>query len=36
VADLATADALAVVPEDVAQVVPGQVLDCLVLARVRS
>ena len=36
VADLSTADALAVVPEDVTQVVPGQVLDCLVLGRVRS
>ncbi len=34
VADLSTADALAVVPEDVTQVVPGQVLDCLVLGRV--
>ena len=36
VADLSTADALALVPEDVTQVVPGQVLDCLVLGRVRS
>ena len=36
VADLSTADALALVPEDVTQVVPGQVLDCLLLGRVRS
>jgi len=36
VADLSTADALALVPQDVTQVVPGQVLDCLVLSRVRS
>jgi molybdopterin molybdotransferase len=35
VADLATADALAVVPEDVTAVAEGDVLDCLVLERVR-
>lgn len=36
VADLATADALAVVPDQMTDVAPGTVLDCLLLGRVRS
>lgn len=36
VADLASADALALVPEDVVEVSEGTVLDCLLLGRVRA